>query len=113
MHLIWSTNFKMQKYYQKERKLNAIYSTDNLPKIKDEAYVVNLDEHESSGTHWIALYVDKDNVTYLDSFGVKKHSKRNHKIDLKQKNIVTNIYRIPAFDSVMCDTFVLDLFISC
>ena len=93
MQLIASTNFKIQKYYQKERKLNAIYSRHNLPKIKDEAYIVNLDELESSGTHWIALYVNKGNVTYLDSFGVEKHSKINKKFDLKQTNIVTNIYR--------------------
>ena len=77
MQLLASTNFKMQKYYQKERKLNAIYSRHNLPKIKDESYVVNLGEHETSGAHWIALYVNKDNLTYLDSFGVEKHSKIN------------------------------------
>ena len=32
------------------------------------AYVINLDEYESIGTHSIALYVNGDNVTYIDSF---------------------------------------------
>ena len=50
---------------------NGIYSTNNLPKIKDEAYVINLDELKSIGTQWIALYVNSNNVTYFDSFGVE------------------------------------------
>ena len=47
------TNFEIQKYYQNEPKLNSVYSRNNLPKIKDKAYVINLDEYESIGTHWI------------------------------------------------------------
>ena len=34
--------------------------------------MANLDEHESVGTHWIAFYVNGDNVTYVDSFGVEQ-----------------------------------------
>ena len=37
------------------------------PKIKDEAYVINLDEYRSIGFHWIAFYVNGDNVIYFDS----------------------------------------------
>ena len=65
------TNFQIKKYYQDEPRFNRLYSRDNLPnKIKDEAYVINLDEHYDIGTHWIALYSLNDNVTYFDSFGV-------------------------------------------
>ena len=35
------------------------------------AYVMNLDEYKSLGTNWIVLYVNGDNVTYVDSFGVE------------------------------------------
>ena len=65
------TNFDTQKYYQNESKFNGVYSRNNLPKIKDGAYVINLDEYKSIGTHWIALYVNAENVTYFDSFGVE------------------------------------------
>ena len=37
------------------------------PKIKDEAYVINLDEYRSIGFHWITFYVNGDNVIYFDS----------------------------------------------
>ena len=52
--------FEIQKYYQNEPKFNGVYSTNNLPKIKDRAYIINLDEYKSIGTHWIALYVDNN-----------------------------------------------------
>ena len=61
----------MQKCYQNEPKFSGAYLRNNLLKIKDETYIINLDEHESVGTHWIAWYVNAKNVTYFDSFGVE------------------------------------------
>ena len=43
---------------------------NNLSKIKDGAYVINLDEFKSIGAHWIVLYVNYNNVTYFDGFEV-------------------------------------------
>ena len=44
-HLL--TNFEIQKYYKNEPKCNGVFSRDNLPeKIKDGAYVINLDEYK-------------------------------------------------------------------
>ena len=65
------TNFEIQKYYQNEPKFNGVYSRDYLPKIKDGAFVINLDDYESVGTHWTALQLNGDNLTYFDIFGVK------------------------------------------
>ena len=65
------TNFEIQKYYKNETKFNGVFSTDNLPnKIKDRAYIINLDKYSDLGTHWVALYV-KNNIIYFDSFGVE------------------------------------------
>ena len=64
-------NFEIQKYYQNEH----VYSRNKLPKIKDVSYVINLDEYESIGTHWIALYGYENNTTYFESFGVEHISK--------------------------------------
>ena len=63
-HLL--TNFEIQKYYQNESRFNGVYSRDNLPKIKDGAYVINLDEYSDIGTHWVALYVRNNDVAYFD-----------------------------------------------
>ena len=63
-------NFEMQKCYQNKPKFNGVYSRNNLSKIKNGVYIINLDEYEPIETHWIALYVNAKNVTYYDSFGV-------------------------------------------
>ena len=47
------TNFEIQKYYRNEPKFTGVYSRNNLSKIKDRAYIINLDEYKSIGTHWI------------------------------------------------------------
>ena len=60
--------------------------------LKDGACVINIDEYKSIGTHWIALYVNGDNVTYFDSFGVE-HIPKEIKKFIGNKNIATNIYK--------------------
>ena len=56
----WSV-CKVQKYYQNKPKFNGVYLRNNLPKIKDGAYVINLHEYKSIWTDWIALYVNNNN----------------------------------------------------
>ena len=98
------TNFEIQKYCQNESKFNGVYSRNNLSKIKHGPYIINLDEYESIGTYWIALYVNAEYVTYIDSFGVELIPKEIKKL-IKNKNIITNIYRIQAYNSIMCGYF--------
>ena len=103
------TNFEIQKYYQKEPRFNGIYSRDNLPernsvKIKDGAYIINLDEYSDVGTHWVALYVQNNDAPYFDSFGVE-HIPKEIKTFIGTKNIKTNIFRIQAYDPIMCGCF--------
>ena len=102
------TNFKIQKYYQNESRFNDVYSRDNLTKTKDGAYVINLDEYSDLGTHWVALYVQNDNVTYFDSFGAE-HIPKEIKEFVKNKNTTTNIFRIQAFDSIICEYLCIGL----
>ena len=98
------TNFEIQKYYQNEPRFNGVYSRDNLPKIKDGAYVINLDEYSDIGTHWVALYVQNNAVTYFDSLGVE-HILKKIRTFIGNKNLKTNIFRIQAYDSAMYGDF--------
>ena len=78
---------------------------DNLPnKIKDGTYVTNLDEYSDIGTHWILLYVKNNDITCFDSFGVVHIPKEIIKL-IGRKNVIVNIFRIQAFDSIMCGFF--------
>ena len=99
------TNFEIQKYYQNEPRFNGVYSRDNLPKrIKDGAYVINLDEYADVGTHWIDFYVKRFETIYFDSFGVE-HVPKEIKKFIGHKNIKTNIFRIQTNNSIMCGYF--------
>ena len=61
-HLL--TNVEIAKCYQNDTKFNGVYSRDKLS--KHVANVINLDEYESIGTHWVASY-----LAYIDGFGVE------------------------------------------
>ena len=37
------TNFEIQEYFKDEKRFNGVYSRNNLPKLKNGAYVINLD----------------------------------------------------------------------
>ena len=99
------TNVEIQEYYQNEPRFNGLFSRDNLPNtIKSGAYVINLDEYRNIGTHWVALYVNNKAIIYFDSFGVE-HIPREIMKFIDRKNIMTNIYRTQAYDSIMCGYF--------
>ena len=93
---------EIKKYYHHKLKFKDVYSRNNLPKIKDGAYVISLDEYRPVGTHWIILYFD--NVKYFVNSDVKFILKEIKKF-ISNKNITTNIWRIQATGSTMWGHF--------
>ena len=81
-----------------------IYRKELDSAVKNGAYVINLDEYCDIGTHWVPLYANNKTVTYFDSFGVEHIPKEIIEF-IGNKNIITNIYRIKAYDSIMCGYF--------
>ena len=82
-----------------------MYSRNNLPKtIKKGAYVINLDEYENTGTHWVSLFVKPKYRVYFDSFGIEHIPKEINKF-IGNNDIESNIFRIQAYDSIMCGYF--------
>ena len=102
------TNIEINKYYANELKFNGVYSRNNLPnEIKKGAYVINLDEYKNTGTHWVSLFVKTNKVIYFDSFGIEHISKEIDKF-IGNNNIESNIFRIQAYDSIMCRYFCIE-----
>ena len=77
----------------------------------DEAYKINLNEYSDIATHWVALYVHNNNVTYFHSFGVEHIPKEIKTFIDCSLSIKANILRIQAYESIMCGYFALDLLI--
>ena len=77
-----------------------------IQEIKGGPYAINLDEYKSIGTHRKALCVNDNNgsasynATYFDNFGVE-HIPKEIKKFIGNKNIVTTIYIIQAYNSIM------------
>ena len=86
----------------------CVYSRNNLPnKIKKGAHVINLDEYTNGGTHWIALFVKPKYTIYIDSFGIEHIPKEINKF-IGNKDIKANIFRIQAYDSIMCGYYCIE-----
>ena len=96
------TNFKLEIHYQDEPRFNGVFSRNNLlEKIKDWAYVINLDEYADVGTHWIALFCNENEIVYFNSFGVE-HVLEETEEFIGYKSIGANIFQVQANNSVMC-----------
>ena len=84
------TNFEIQKYYKNEPRFNGLFSRNNFPKkIKDEAYIINLDEYANVDTHWIASFCKKKMklfisiVLVLNIFLTKLKNLLKHFLEIK------------------------------
>ena len=76
-------------------------------KLKKGAYVINLDEYENTGTHWIALFVKTNEVIYFDNFGME-HIPKEIEHAIGNKEIKASMFRIQAYDSIMCGYFYIE-----
>ena len=107
------TNFEIQKYYENEPRFNGVYSRNNLPKkIKDGAYVINFDEYADVDTHWVALFCNRSEIVYFDSFGVENVPEEIREF-VRNKNMTATIFRVQANNSVMRGYFCFVSLILC
>ena len=92
------TNFEIKEYYRMESRFNGVYSRDNLPeKIKEGAFIINLDEYAEVGTYWVALFFKRNEIVYFDSFGVEDLPE-----EIKEFIVNNNIFRVPGKNSIQC-----------
>ena len=81
--------------------------------MEDGAYVIKVDEYKSIGIHWIALDVNGTNrrasydAIYFDILRVEQILKEIEKFK-RNKNIITNICRIQAYNLVMWEYFCIN-----
>ena len=84
------TKFEIINYFKDVKSFNGVYSRNNLPKLKNGAYLINLDHSENTGTHYVVVFVMGDEVIYFDSFGVEYIPKEIME-KIKNKNIKTSL----------------------
>ena len=77
--------------------------------------MTNLDEYENTGTHCVSLFVKTNEAIFFDSFGIEYIPKETNKFinndttkSSSLKRIKSNIFRIQAYDSIMCGYFCIE-----
>ena len=54
-----------------KHNFNGVLAMDELPKTRQKgSYVINLDDHDEPGSHWVAVWCDNEKVEYMDPFGL-------------------------------------------
>ena len=95
------TNFDIIDYFKDEPRFNGIYSKDNLPKLKEGVYVINLDQSKNTGTHWVVVFVKSNELIYFDSFGIEHIPEAILKF-IENKNIKTIFFKVQSKNSIIC-----------
>ena len=87
------------KYFNYERRFSGVFSRDNFARIRDGTYVINLDDKQSKGTHWVSLFIDRKTAVYFDSFGIE-YIAQEVLSKIKDKSII-HIFRIQSDVSII------------
>ena len=96
------SNFDFMSYYKNNTKFAGVFSRDNIPTLKDKFYIINLDDQQGPGTHWVIVFNVGESCIYFDSFGVSPAEEILHKMRQSKKSVVGNIYRIQGLSSSNC-----------
>ena len=97
-------NFEITNCFNYELRFNGVFSRNNLLKIKDGPYVINLSDKNSKRTHWVSLFIDKHLAVYFNSFGIE-YIPQKVLNRIKGKSITHNIFRRQINESIMCRFF--------
>ena len=76
-------------------------SRENLPRIKDGAYMINIHDKQNKEAHWVSLFIDKNTAVYFDSSEIE-YTSQEELSKIKDKSITQRIYRIQSEESVIC-----------
>jgi hypothetical protein len=77
------TSYDIEKLaHQLNIDIKGIYCRDEITKINKLGwYVINMDLHTGSGTHWVCCYFGQNHNFYFDSFGEVAPQQLHNKLE--------------------------------
>ena len=69
--------------------------------IKDGAYVINIDDKNSKGIHWVSLFIDKKTAVYFDSFRMESILLEVLN-KIRDTSITYSLFRVQDNESIVC-----------
>ena len=105
------TNFDIVKHARSIRNFRGVFMRDELPeKLHNvECGIVNLDESDNAGTHWVAYYVGNHARCYFDSFGLDPPIELTRY--LGRKPILVQTFQLQGYDDFICGHLCLHVLI--
>jgi hypothetical protein len=90
-------------------KLNGIMMKDqlNTKNIKNGCYIINLENHNQDGSHWTALFKNKNKYYYADSFGVVPPQTLLDNLKINPNNLFYNDKQIQDLKSQRCGFYAI------
>lgn len=64
------TSTDIDNYYKGNKNFGGWFNKNQLPRIKNKFYMVNMEDSGGGGTHWVMVYNRKPMCIYYDSFGL-------------------------------------------
>ena len=81
---------------------------ENLSRIKDGMYMINLDETQSKGTHWVSLFINKYIAKYFDCFAIE-YIPQEVLSKIRNNSIMHKILKMQDDDSISFGFFCIAL----
>ena len=97
-------NIETTNYFNYNPRFNGVFSRNNLPRMKERGYVIDLDDKNSKVIHWVSSFIDRNTAAYFESFGTEYNSLEvlNKSRD---KLITHNIFRKQDIESITCEFY--------
>ena len=95
-------NFDILEKCKSIKNFKGVFMRDELKgkASTSESIILNMDDSNGQGTHWVSLYVKGNNCYYCDSFGFEPPTEiRNY---CSGKDGYFNTYKIQARDEIIC-----------
>lgn len=99
------SNTQINQYLDSYSKYQGCFSCLQLPKIKNGFYVVNLDNFNLNGTHWLSVWVTPKTIYYCDPFGQIPNSQTFKWMLTGNKKIYYNTRQLQELKSDACGYF--------
>ena len=87
-------NIEVTNDFDDEPRFNSVFSRNSLARIKDGAYVINIDDKNSKRKHWVSLFINKNIAIYSDSLELNLYQKYQTKWKVNQLLTIYLEYKI-------------------
>ena len=84
---------------------------------KNSSYIINLDNSQYSGSHYVAVIIKSDHVWYFDSIGLPPGLSMNsnilNRLKRTRKDIVWSKKSIQGINSLFCGYYCISFLVKC